>query len=225
MNNTARINSVSRHTDTGNKQQEREECGMDVTQASMEAAIAKSEVAHLNAKRIQDEIEDVKHELREDDVKMFYPGCGGVGEGLLFGLLAGGGYGWGGKGHGCGGHGGHCDTIEILRDNHDGVLSIKDQINNNAIHEADVRHEDAMDFQKGLDCNKLATVEAACKIERDMACGFAAVTEKLNCMEKDDLKRDLCACKEKVEELKSKLSDQTQTQTILDAIAAISTTA
>lgn len=202
---------------------------MEATQHGVEAAIAKNEVAHLNAKRIQDEVEDVKHELREEEMMPMFNNCGGFGgggmaTGLMFGLLASGGL-WGNRGRDCGdGHGCH-DTIEIIRDNHDGVLSIKDQMNCNALRECEARHADAMAFQKGLDSNKLATVEVACKLEKDMACGFAAISDKLCNIEKDCLKNELCERNEKIEELKAKLREQTNTAAILAAISGISTTA
>lgn len=205
--------------------------GMDnVTQMGVEAAIAKSEVAHLNAKRIQDEIEDLK-----GDGRMGYGyGYGGCGEGLLLGLIAAGGYGWGHRGHdGCGHHGHDChDTIEILRDNHEGVLSVKDDVNRNALREADIRHEDAMRFQKGLDKNELKTVEVGCKLEKDMYSGFKDISDKLCAMEKENLKRELAECERKLAkaelqetELREIIRDNTQTQTLLDAIAAINTAA
>lgn len=215
----------------------KEGCHMEATQMGVEAAIAQNEVRHLNAKRIQDEVEDLK-----GCGNMGYGygfggyGCGGIGEGLLVGLLAGGGCGWGrggygndcghGYGHGCG-HDCH-DTVEILRDNHDGVLSIKDDVNRNALREADIRHEDAMRFQKGLDRNELKTVEVACKLEKDMFCGFKDISDKICGLEKENLKRELCEaerklqdCKEEKLALKEIIRENTQTQTLLNAIAAI----
>lgn len=211
------------------------------TQMGVEAAIAKNEVEHLNAKRIQDEVECLKEAkcMGFGGYGGYYGGnCGGLGEGLVLGLLASGGHGWGGHGghggHGDCGHGGHdChNTIEILRDNHDGVLSIKDDVNRNALREADIRHEDAMRFQKDLDRNELKTVEVACKLEKDMACGFKDISDKLCKIEMDAVKRDLCEvqrkldkCEEEKIELREIVRDNKQTQTLLDAIAAITTTA
>lgn len=208
-------------------------CMEHATQLGVEAAIAKSEVRHLNAKRIQDEVEDLKGDGCMGYGYGYGSNCGGIGEGLLLGLMAGGGHGWGhggGYGHGgnCG-HGGHgChDTIEVLRDNHEGVLSIKDDVNRNALREADIRHEDAMRFQKGLDRNELKTVEVACKLEKDMACGFKDISDKICMLEKESLKRELCEverklqdCKEEKLELKEIIRDNKQTQTLLAAIEA-----
>lgn len=223
----------------------KEECMMEhvghATQMGVEAAIAKNEVAHLNSKRIQDEVRDLKE---EEEMGMIYPGhcgdgfgAGGMGMGLMFGLLASGGLGWGRGGFGHGGCGDGCgrgchDTIEILRDNHDGVLALEKDINCNAREEAEARHRDAMMFQKELDRNELKIVEVGCKLEKDMFCGFEKLNEKLCCIEKEGLKDkiDTLRCKlnkaeEKEEELREIIRDNKQTQTLLDAIAAITTAA
>lgn len=202
----------------GYKDHTREEsCDMHpATQTGVEAAIAKNEVEHLNAKRIQDQVEDVKHELREDEEMMMFPGnCGGFGgggmaTGLLFGLLASGGCGWGGRGHGgCGDGGrGHHDTIEILRDNHDGILNLKDEASRNALAAADARRQDALLFQKELDCNKLTTVEAMCKLQKEIECGFREVDKQFCCLKEGMLKNELEERNEKIEDLKAQLRQQ-----------------
>lgn len=224
------------HYEDGHK---KEECGMHhathlgATQMGVEAAIAQNEVEHLNAKRIQDEVEDLKEDIREDDDRMMFGNgfgnCGGMSEGLLFGLLAGGGFGWGGRNGHCadGGASIHQDIMTVIRDSHDSVLSLKDDVNRNALREADIRHEDAMRFQCELDRNELKAVEIACKLEKDMACGFKDISDKICGIEKDtlrreleDVRRKLCQADDEKIELREIIRDNKQTQTLLNAIAA-----
>lgn len=220
------MSEVMSYSHSGDQTKKEEYVMHPATQTGVEAAIAKNEVEHLNAKRIQDQVEDVKHELREDEEMMMFPGnnCGGGGSmatGLLFGLLASGGL-WGGRGRGCDGDGGHgChDTIEILRDNHDGILNLKDEASRNALFAANARHEDTLAVQKGLDCNKITTIEAMCKLQKEMDCGFREIDRQFCCLKEDSLKRELHEAEEKIEELKLKISQNDQTQTLLAAIAA-----
>lgn len=198
-------------------------------QASMEAAIAKNEVEHLNAKRIQDEVEDLKEAGYMGFGQGFNNNCNGMGEGLLFGMLASGGHGWGrgGGSSSCGCNGSH-DLVELLRDGHEGVLSMKDDVNRNSLREADIRHEDAMRFQHGLDKNESKTIEMAFSLERDMALGFKDMGDKLCRLEKDTLKRELDDCYRKLSdekdeklELRAVIREGKQTQAFIEAVNKI----
>lgn len=200
------------------------------TQSGVEAAIAKNEVDHLNAKRIQDEVEDVKDELREDEKTMMFPGvnCGfgsdGMTSGLMLGMLASGGIGWGGKcgsghGHGCG-DSCHHDTIEILRDNHDGILNLKDEMSRNALAAAVAHGNEMLVFQKELDTGRITTIESIGKIQKEMECGFREVDKQFCCLKEEMLKNELCKSNEKIEELKAIIRTNAQTAEIIAAIPA-----